>query len=112
MNKIAMFRLQRLSFLLRPGYEFTVRISLSKPVPWCLCFVCNYNDDNSPSLIVLGTIGFMETLIEVNESIGEVTLNVSLTLNSSIQFEIMFSLFVNTVSGSTGMGNATCSILI
>jgi len=61
---------------------------------------------------VLGTIGFMEMLIDVNESIGEVTLNVSLTLNSSIQFEIMFSLFVNTLNGSTGMGNATHSILI
>ena len=50
-------------------------------------------------------IGFMETLIEVNESIGEATLNVSLTINSSIQFEIMFSLFANTMDGSTGMGN-------
>jgi len=54
----------------------------------------------------------METLIDVNESIGEATLNVSLTLNSSIQFEIMFSLFANTMNGSTGMGNATRSILI
>jgi len=46
----------------------------------------------------------METLIEVNESTGEATLNVSLTINSSIQFEIMFSLFANTMNGSTGMG--------
>ena len=76
------------------------------------CLQLPYNDDDSPPLTVLGTIGFMETLIDVDESIGEATLNVSLTLNSSIQFEIMFSLFVNTVSGSTGMGNATCSILI
>ena len=54
----------------------------------------------------------METLIDVNESIGEATLNVSLTLNSSIQFEIMFSLLANTMNGSTGMGNATRTILI
>jgi len=49
----------------------------------------------------------METLIEVNESIGEAILNVSLILNSSIQFEIMFSLFANTVNDSAGMGNTT-----
>jgi len=49
----------------------------------------------------------METLIEVNESIGEAILNVSLILNSSIQFEIMFSLFANPVNDSAGMGNTT-----
>ena len=73
---------------------------------------CNYNDVDSPHLIVLGTIGFMEILIEVNESIGEATLNVSLTINSSIQFEIMFSLFPNTMNGLTGMGNVTQCIYL
>ena len=54
----------------------------------------------------------MEILIEVNESIGEATLNVSLTINSSIQFEIMFSLLANTMNGSTGMGNVTQCIYL
>ena len=57
-------------------------------------------------------IGFMETLIEVNESIGEATLNVSLAINSSIQFEIMFSLFANTMNGSTGMGKMLLAIFL
>ena len=48
-------------------------------------------------------IGFAETLVEVNESVGEATLNVSISLNSSIQFEIVFSLFANTVNDSEGM---------
>jgi len=60
-------------------------------------------------LIVLGTIGFMETLVKVNESIGEATLNVNLILNSSIHFEIMFSLFASTMDDSAGIGNATHS---
>ena len=54
----------------------------------------------------------METLIEVNESIGEATLNVSLAINSSIQFEIMFSLFANTMNGSTGMGKMLLAIFL
>ena len=66
-----------------------------------------YNQVDSILLIVLGTIGFVETLIEVNESIGEATLNVNMRLNSSIQFEIIFSLFANTMIDSSGMGNAT-----
>ena len=66
-----------------------------------------YNQVDSIHLIVLGTIGFVETLIEVNESIGEATLNVNMRLNSSIQFEIIFSLFANTMIDSSGMGNAT-----
>ena len=90
---------------------FMTRFSHSKTVViFCLQFP--YNDVDSPCLIVLGKIGFMETLVEVNESTAEATLNVSLTLNSSIQFEIMFSLFANTMNGSTAMGNATCSIVI
>jgi len=66
-----------------------------------------YNQVDSILLIVLGTIGFVETLIEVNESIGEATLNVNMRLNSSIQFEIMLFLFANTMIDSSGMGNAT-----
>ena len=67
---------------------FMARFSHSKTVD----IFCQlpYNDVDSPCLLVLGTIGFMETLVEVNESTAEATLNVSLTLNSSIQFEIMF----------------------
>jgi len=56
-----------------------------------------YNEVDSIHLIVLGTIGFVETLIEVNESIGEATVNVNLRLNSSTQFKIMFFLFANTM---------------
>ena len=62
---------------------------------------------NLKGIAFLGTIGFVETLIEVNESIGEATVNVNMRLNSSIQFEIMFSLFANTMIDSSGVGNAT-----
>jgi len=70
------------------------------------CLQLPYNDVDSPPILDLGMIGFMETLIEVNESIGEATLIVSLAINSSIQFEIMFSLFANTVNDSAGMSDA------
>ena len=52
---------------------------------------------NLKGIAFLGTIGFVETLIEVNESIGEATVNVNMRLNSSIQFEIKFFLFANTM---------------
>jgi len=48
----------------------------------------------------------VETLVEFDESVGQAPLNVRISLNSSIEFEIMFSLFVNTVDGSAGMDKA------
>ena len=54
-------------------------------------------------------VGFVETLVEVNESDGRATLNVSISFPEPIaglQFEIVFTLLANTVDGSAGTGDA------
>ena len=51
----------------------------------------------------------METLVEVNESNGRATLNVSIShpaLDPLLQFEIEFTLLANTVDGSAGTSDA------
>ena len=48
-------------------------------------------------------IGFVETLVEVEESVQQAPLNVSIIFPARL--EIMFSLFVNTVDGSAGTGD-------
>ena len=55
-------------------------------------------------------IGFVETMVEIDESDGRATLNVSISLpqpHPLLRFEIMFRLFANTKDGSAGMGDAS-----
>ena len=55
-------------------------------------------------------IGFVETLVEVDESDGQATLNVSISFpepDPLLPFGITFRLFANTKDGSAGMGDAT-----
>jgi len=54
-------------------------------------------------------VGFVEPLVEVDESDGRATLNVSISdppPDPLIQFEIVFTLLANTVDGSAGTGDA------
>ena len=56
----------------------------------------------SPIVVV---VGFVDTLVEVNETNGQVTLNVTISHplpDPSLRFEIMFSLIVNSMDGSAG----------
>ena len=59
---------------------------------------------SSRPLVVV--IGFVDTLIEVNETDGQATLNVSITQPLPVPwfrgFEIMFSLRVDSMDGSAG----------
>jgi len=56
-------------------------------------------------------IGFVDTLVEVNETDGQATLNVSITSPLPVPgfrgFEIMFSLSVASMEGSAGMDEQT-----
>ena len=50
-------------------------------------------------------VGFVDTLIEVNETNGQATLNVSISSpapDPALEFEIMFSLRVDSIDGSAG----------
>ena len=54
-------------------------------------------------------VGFVETLVEVNESDRRATLNVSISFPAPdplLQFEIVFTLLASTVDGSAGRGDA------
>ena len=53
------------------------------------------------SHLVVVVVGFVDTLIEVNECDGQATLSVSITCPLS-GFQIMFSLLVDSVDGSAG----------
>ena len=57
------------------------------------------------SHLIVVVVGFVDTLIEVNETDGQATLNVSISSpapNPRLRFEIMFSLNVNSMDGSAG----------
>ena len=57
----------------------------------------------SPTVVV---VGFVDTLVEVKETDGKATLNVSISYpqpNPYLQFGIMFSLNVASMEGSAGM---------
>ena len=57
------------------------------------------------SHLTVVVVGFVETLVEVNETDGQATLNVSISSpasNPALAFEIMFSLNVNSMDGSAG----------
>ena len=49
-------------------------------------------------------VGFVETLVEVDETDGNATLNVNITVPSPevAAIEIMFSLLVDSIDGSAG----------
>ena len=54
-------------------------------------------------------VGFVETLVEFNDSDGRATLNVSISYPSPdplLHFEIEFTLLANTVDGSASMRDA------
>ena len=54
-------------------------------------------------------VGFVGTLVEVDESDGRATLNVSISHPAPdplLQFEIEFTLLASTVDGSAGMSDA------
>ena len=54
-------------------------------------------------------VGFVETLVEVDERDGRATLNVSISdplPNPLLRFEIEFTLLANTVDGSAGTSDA------
>ena len=54
-------------------------------------------------------IGFVETLVEVDESDGQATLNVSISFPefvAGLQFQIMFRLNANMMDITAGMGHA------
>ena len=46
-------------------------------------------------------VGFVDTLVEVNETDGNATLNVSITMPEGA-IQIMFSLRVDSIDGSAG----------
>ena len=51
-------------------------------------------------------VGFVDTLVEVNETDGQATLNVSISSpqpDPTLEFEINFSLNVASMEGSSGM---------
>ena len=58
-------------------------------------------------------VGFVDTLVEVNETDGQATLNVSISSpqpDPALRFEIIFSLNVGSVEGSAGMNDISqCS---
>ena len=61
-------------------------------------------------------VGFVDTLVEVNESDGQATLNVSITSPLPVPwfrgFDIMFNLSVASVEGSAGMDEQTNHIFL
>ena len=57
------------------------------------------------SHLVVVVVGFVDTLVKVNETDGQATLNVSIISplpDPTLLFEIMFSLNVDSVEGSAG----------
>ena len=63
---------------------------------------------HSSQLIVV-VVGFVDTLVEVNETDGQATLNVSISSpqpDPALRFEIMFSLNLDSVDGSAGIDDS------
>ena len=61
------------------------------------------------SNLTVVVIGFVETLVEVDESDGRATLNVNITFpepDPLLLFQIMFRLNANMMNITAGMGNA------
>ena len=63
------------------------------------------------SHLIVVVVGFVDTLVEVNETDGQAALNVSITMPEGA-IQIMFSLRVNSVDGSAGMEMAFINVMI
>ena len=67
-------------------------------------------------LLTVVVVGFVDTLVEVNESDGQATLNVSITSPLPVPwfwgFDIMFNLSVASMEGSAGMDEQTNHIFL
>lgn len=64
------------------------------------------------SLIVI-VVGFVDTLVEVDESFGQATLYVNISFpppDQTLQIGITFTLVVNTMDGSAGMGDGSLHV--
>ena len=66
----------------------------------------NYNNVYSSHLTVV-VVGFVDTLVEVNETDGQATLNVSISFPPPAipgvpEFQLMFTLLVGSTDGSAG----------
>ena len=58
------------------------------------------------SHLIVVVVGFVDTLVEVNETDGQATLNVSISSpqpDPTLAFEFMFSLNVVSTDGTAGM---------
>ena len=58
------------------------------------------------SHLTVVVVGFVDTLVEVNETEGQATLNVSISSpqpDPTLAFEIMFTLSVASMDGTAGM---------
>ena len=65
-----------------------------------------YTSTPYSSFLTVVVVGFVDTLVEVNETDGQATFNVSISFpqpNPFYGFEIMFRLNVASVEGSAGM---------
>ena len=88
----------------------------------CAIAVCCKNYDTCTLLTLLSfsptvvVVGFVDTLVEVNESDGQATLNVSITSPLPVPwfwgFDIMFNLSVASMEGSAGMDEQTNHIFL
>ena len=67
--------------------------------------LASYNNVYHSHLIVV-VVGFVDRLVEVNETDGQATLNISISLPQPMLgvpgLQIMFSLRVNSMDGSAG----------
>ena len=64
-----------------------------------------YSSTVYSSHLIVVVVGFVDTLVEVNETDGQATLNVSISSpapDPTLAFEIMFSLSVDSMDGSAG----------
>ena len=60
------------------------------------------------SHLIVVVVGFVDTLVEVNETDGQATLNVSISSPQRMpgvrELQIMFTLIVTSMDGSAGTG--------
>ena len=56
-------------------------------------------------------VGFVETLVDVNETDGQATLNIAVS-DPQDRIEIMFSLIVESMVGSAGMIDIDCELFV
>ena len=73
-----------------------------------LYLYCVYSSVSFSFNLLVVVVGFVDTMVEVNETDGQVTLNVSISSprpNPYFGFGIMFSLNVASMEGSAGRNN-------